>query len=158
MTQTTDNDFALETHHVDPVPTTERKGSARDLFALWFSANLNVGNAVFGLVILTIIPNFWLAVAATLVGKLGVGVVAGRAGGFSVRQGVNAGAALVAHGEFTIILAQLAAGNAALAAAHRDDIVAFAGLYVLATATLGVVLMKESKRLGRMLRPAVALE
>lgn len=70
MTQTTDNDFALETHHVDPVPTTERKGSARDLFALWFSANLNVGNAVFGLVILTIIPNFWLAVAATLVGNV----------------------------------------------------------------------------------------
>jgi len=97
-----------------------------------------------------------LAVAATLVGKLGVGVVAGRAGGFSVRQGVNAGAALVAHGEFTIILAQLAAGNAALAAAHRDDIVAFAGLYVLATATLGVVLMKESKRLGRFLTPARA--
>ncbi len=95
-----------------------------------------------------------LALAATLVGKVGVGVVAGRLGGFSVRQGVNAGAALVAHGEFTIILAQLAAGNAALAAAHRDDIVAFAGLYVLASATVGVVLMKESRRLGRFLSPA----
>lgn len=99
-----------------------------------------------------------LALAATLVGKVGVGVVAGRLGGLSVRQGINAGAALVAHGEFTIILAQLAAGNAALAVAHRDDIVAFAGLYVLASATLGVILMKESKRLGRILRPAVALE
>jgi K+:H+ antiporter subunit KhtU len=95
-----------------------------------------------------------LALAATLLGKVGVGVVAGRLGGFSVRQGVNAGAALVAHGEFTIILAQLAAGNAALAAAHRDDIVAFAGLYVLASATVGVVLMKESRRLGRFLSPA----
>ena len=79
-------------------------------------------------------------------------------GGFSVRQGINAGAALVAHGEFTIILAQLAAGNAVLSAEHRDDIVAFAGLYVLASATIGVVLMKESKRLGRFLRPAGALE
>jgi hypothetical protein len=29
---------------------------------------------------------------------------------------------------------------------------------VLASATVGVVLMKESKRLGRMLRPAAALE
>ena len=75
-----------------------------------------------------------LALAATLVGKLGVGVVAGRLGGFSVRQGINAGAALVAHGEFTIILAQLAAGNVALSVAHRDDIAAFAGLYVLASA------------------------
>ena len=99
-----------------------------------------------------------LAIVATLIGKLGVGVVAGRLGGFSVRQGINAGAALVAHGEFTIILAQLAAGNAALSLEQRDDIVAFAGLYVLASATVGVVLMKESKRLGRMLRPAVALE
>ena len=97
-----------------------------------------------------------LALAATLLGKVGVGVVAGRLGGFSVRQGVNAGAALVAHGEFTIILAQLAAGNAALAAAHRDDIAAFAGLYVLASATVGVVLMKESRRLGRFLSPARA--
>src|SRR6185503_9599113 len=90
--------------------------------------------------------------------QAGVGVVAGRLGGFSVRQGINAGAALVAHGEFTIILAQLAAGNAALSLEQRDDIVAFAGLYVLASATVGVVLMKESKRLGRMLRPAAALE
>jgi len=99
-----------------------------------------------------------LAIVATLIGKVGVGVVAGRMGGFSVRQGINAGAALVAHGEFTIILAQLAAGNAALSLEQRDDIVAFAGLYVLASATVGVVLMKESKRLGRMLRPAAALE
>ena len=99
-----------------------------------------------------------LAIVATLIGKVGVGVVAGRLGGFSVRQGINAGAALVAHGEFTVILAQLAAGNAALSLEQRDDIVAFAGLYVLASATVGVVLMKESKRLGRMLRPAAALE
>lgn len=99
-----------------------------------------------------------IAIVATLIGKVGVGVVAGRLGGFSVRQGINAGAALVAHGEFTIILAQLAAGNAALSLEQRDDIVAFAGLYVLASATVGVVLMKESKRLGRMLRPAAALE
>lgn len=94
-----------------------------------------------------------LALGATLVGKVGVGVLAGRLGGFTARQGLNAGAALVAHGEFTIILAQLAAGNAALAVAVREDIAAFAGLYVLATATVGVVLMKESKRLGRWLLP-----
>ena len=99
-----------------------------------------------------------LAIGATLIGKVGVGVVAGRLGGFSVRQGINAGAALVAHGEFTIILAQLAAGNAVLSAEHRDDIVAFAGLYVLASSTIGVVLMKESKRLGRFLRPSGARE
>jgi len=99
-----------------------------------------------------------LAVVVTVVGKLGVGVLAGRFGGFTPRQGLNAGAALVAHGEFTIIIAQLAAGNAALALAQRDDIAAFAGLYVLATATVGVILMKESKRIGRALAPAPALD
>ena len=62
---------------------------------------------------------------------------------------MNAGAALVAHGEFTIILAQIGAANVALAVSDRDDLVAFAGLYVLVTATLGVVFMKESKRVGR---------
>ena len=103
----------------------------------------------------------WIVLAAlvvTLVGKVGVGIVAGRFGGFTARQGINAGAALVAHGEFTIILAQLAAGNAALSLADRDQIVAFAGLYVLASATVGVVLMKESKVLGHLLPSRPALE
>ena len=85
-------------------------------------------------------------------------MVAGRLGGFSVRQGINAGAALVAHGEFTIILAQLAAGNAALALAEQRGDRRVRRSLRLASATLGVVLMKESKRLGRMLRPTPALE
>ena len=76
-------------------------------------------------------------------------MVAGRVGGFTQRQSFNAGIALVAHGEFTIILAQLASENEALDPGARTDLVAFAGLYVLVTATVGIVLMKESKRLGR---------
>ena len=59
----------------------------------------------------------------------------------------------IAPGEFTIILAQIAADNDAISSGDRKDFVAFAGLYVLATATLGVVLMKESKRIGRRLFP-----
>jgi len=72
-------------------------------------------------------------------------------GGFSRRQSLNAGVALVAHGEFTIILADLASDNPSVTASQSADLVAFAGLYVLATATVGIVLMKESKRLGRAL-------
>ena len=97
-----------------------------------------------------------VALVMTVVGKVGVGLVAGRVGGFSARRGLNAGAALVAHGEFTIIIAQLAVGNAALALSEQEDIAAFAGLYVLATATVGVLLMKESKRIGRALVTAQA--
>jgi CPA2 family monovalent cation:H+ antiporter-2 len=92
-----------------------------------------------------------LAVPLTILGKTAAGYVAGLLGRFTPRQSFNAGVALIAHGEFTIILAQVAAGNSRLGAAVRADLTAFAGLYVLATATIGVVLMKESKWLGRRL-------
>ena len=95
-----------------------------------------------------------LAFALTLAGKVTAGFLAGRVGGYSRRQSLNAGAALVAHGEFTIILAQIAAANEDIPQTVRDDLVAFAGLYVLATATFGVLVMKESKRIGRVVFPA----
>jgi K+:H+ antiporter subunit KhtU len=86
-------------------------------------------------------------------GKLAGTFAAGRVGGFTQRQSLNAGAALVARGEFTVILAQVAATNPAVSAGARRDLVAIAGLYVLATAVIGVLLMKESKRVGRWLFP-----
>ncbi len=95
-----------------------------------------------------------LAVVLTVVGKVGGTYAAGRVGGFTRRQSLNAGSAMVAHGEFTVILAQVAQTNAALGATARRDLVAFSGLYVLATSIVGVVLMKESKRIGRKLFPA----
>jgi CPA2 family monovalent cation:H+ antiporter-2 len=103
----------------------------------------------------------WLvgaAVVVSVVGKIAGVYGAGILGGFTSRQSLNAGAALVARGEFTIILAQLAASNASLTESTRRDLVAFAGLYVLATSVIGVVLMKESKRLGRLIFPTPKLE
>jgi CPA2 family monovalent cation:H+ antiporter-2 len=94
-----------------------------------------------------------LAVVLSVGGKLASTYAAGRVGGFSPRQSVNAGAALVARAEFTVILAQLAATNEAIPADTRADLVAFAGLYVLVTSVVGIVLMKESKRIGRLLFP-----
>jgi CPA2 family monovalent cation:H+ antiporter-2 len=99
-----------------------------------------------------------LAVVLTLAAKVAGGYGAGLVGGFNRRQSLNVGAALVAHGEFTIILAQIASANEDISAGDRADLAAFAGLYVLATATLGVVLMKESKRIGRYLFPPPRLE
>jgi CPA2 family monovalent cation:H+ antiporter-2 len=99
-----------------------------------------------------------LAVIASVAAKVGSVYGAGVLAGFTRRQSLNAGAALVARGEFTIVIAQLAASNEALSEATRSDLVAFAGLYVLATAVIGVVFMKESKRLGRLLFPAPTLE
>jgi CPA2 family monovalent cation:H+ antiporter-2 len=127
----------------------ERFFSFRDVFAALFFF-------VFGLSIdlSTVGDVGWivaLAIAVTLAGKIAGGLLAGRVGGFSRRQSLNAGVALVAHGEFTIILADLASDNPSVTASQSADLVAFAGLYVLVTATVGIVLMKESKRLGRAL-------
>jgi CPA2 family monovalent cation:H+ antiporter-2 len=134
----------------------ERFFSFRDLFAalFFFAFGLTIDIETFGSV-------GWLvagAVLLTIVGKIGAGYAAGRVGGFSPRQSLNAGAALLAHGEFTIILAQIGAANLAIAASDRADLAAFAGLYVLVTATLGIIFMKESKRIGRLLFPPPRLE
>lgn len=98
----------------------------------------------------------WLlaAVPLAVAGKALAGYVAGRMTGFSRRQGVNVGAALVARGEFTIILAQLAASGAALDDGFRARVEPFAGVFVLATAIVGVLFMRESRRVGRLLFPA----
>jgi CPA2 family monovalent cation:H+ antiporter-2 len=95
-----------------------------------------------------------LAVPLAVAGKLVGGYLAGRATGFSSHESVNVGTALVARGEFTIILANLAAAGAALDASFRDLVSPFAGLFVLATAVVGVVLMRESRRIGRLAFPS----
>lgn len=129
----------------------ERFLSFRDLFAalFFFVFGLTIDIGALGSVGWIVA----LAVLLSVVGKMAGGFAAGRVGGYSPRQSVNVGAALVAHGEFTIILAQLAAGNPKLSGDVKTDLAAFAGLYVLGTATVGVVLMKESRRIGRILFP-----
>lgn len=129
----------------------ERFFSFRDLFAalFFFVFGLSIDLGALGRL-------GWLlalAVPLTIVGKSAAGYFAGRVGGFTRRQSFNVGVALIAHGEFTIILAQLATGNSRITDAVQSDLTAFAGLYVLITATIGVILMKESKGLGRRLFP-----
>ena len=129
----------------------ERFFSFRDVFAalFFFVFGLSIDVAEIGSVgwILT------AAVVVALVGKATAGYAAGRVTGLTRRQGFNAGVALIAHGEFTVILAQVASGNAEISNDTQAKLVAFAGLYVLITATLGVALMKESKAIGRRLFP-----
>jgi CPA2 family monovalent cation:H+ antiporter-2 len=127
----------------------ERFFSFRDVFAalFFFVFGLSIDVGAIGDV-------GWLlaaAVAVTLVGKIGGGFASGVSGGYTSRQSLNAGVALVAHGEFTIILAQIASTNDQLTPHVQKQLVAFSGLYVLATAVIGVVLMKESKAIGRRL-------
>jgi CPA2 family monovalent cation:H+ antiporter-2 len=136
----------------------ERFFSFRDVFAalFFFVFGLSIDVAAIGSVA-------WLltaAVVVAVVGKLGAGYLAGLVGGLTRVRSFNAGAALVAHGEFTIIVAQLASTNDSIPVDTQAKLVAFAGLYVLITATLGIALMKESKAIARRLfgPPRLALE
>jgi CPA2 family monovalent cation:H+ antiporter-2 len=127
----------------------ERFFSFRDVFAalFFFVFGLSIDVAKIGSVA-------WIlaaAVVVALVGKAGAGYFGGLVAGLTRRQSFNAGIALIAHGEFTVILAQVASGNAEISHETKAKLVAFAGLYVLITATLGVALMKESKAIGRRL-------
>jgi CPA2 family monovalent cation:H+ antiporter-2 len=127
----------------------ERFFSFRDVFAalFFFVFGLSIDLSKLGSVA-------WLLAAAvvlSVIGKVGGGYASGLLGGYTQRQSLNVGIALIAHGEFTIILAQLVSGNPRISDATQVKIAAFAGLYVLITATLGVALMKESKAIGRWL-------
>lgn len=134
----------------------ERFFAFRDVFAalFFFAFGLTIDLGAAGDVGWIVL----VALVAAVVGKLSAGLGAAALGGLSRRQGLNAGAALVAHGEFTIVLAQLAATNAAIPAADRERLAAVSGLFVLTSAVVGLLLMRSSKRLGRALFPTPRLE
>jgi CPA2 family monovalent cation:H+ antiporter-2 len=135
----------------------ERFFSFRDVFAALFFFTFGLAIDVSAIQSVGLI--LALAVTLSVAGKVVGGYTAGRVGGFNRRQSFNAGIALIAHGEFTVIIAQLATENPAISADDNAKLTAFAGLYVLLTATIGVVLMKESKLIGRRLfRPPKLVE
>ncbi|UQZ82183.1 K(+)/H(+) antiporter YhaU [Paenibacillus konkukensis] len=85
----------------------------------------------------------WLslaAVALTLAGNFAAGMWAGRTAGLSPKASVNIGLTIVARGEFSIIMANLAKAGGLL-----PVIQPFAALYVLILAVIGPLLTKETK-------------
>lgn len=127
----------------------ERLLAIRDVFAgiFFFVFGISVDLSAVGPVAGWLL----LAVPAAVAGKLIAGYGAARLTGFRRRQSLNAGAALVARGEFSIILAQLAAAGVALDPEFREQIGIFASIFVVATAIIGVLFMRESRRVGRRL-------
>ncbi|UVI30869.1 cation:proton antiporter [Paenibacillus spongiae] len=80
------------------------------------------------------------AVVVTLFGNFVAGMWAGRVAGLSPKASANIGLTIVARGEFSIIMANLAKAGGLL-----PIIQPFAALYVLILAVLGPLLTKESK-------------
>ncbi|MGN7456070.1 cation:proton antiporter [Paenibacillus pasadenensis] len=88
------------------------------------------------------------AVAITLVGNFAAGMLAGRSAGIPPYASAKIGLTIVARGEFSIIMA-----NLAMAGGLAAIIQPFAALYVLILAILGPLLTKESKWVFRVLDP-----
>jgi len=84
------------------------------------------------------------AVALTIVGNFAAGMIAGKNAGLSNRASTNVGLTIVSRGEFSIIVASLAA-----AGGLAGIIQPFAALYVLILSVLGPLLTRESGRIFR---------
>ena len=64
--------WKAETHSVEPIPLSERHGKPRDLFTLWFSANMQVTTIALGAVYIFIgIPLVWSIIAIILGNLIG---------------------------------------------------------------------------------------
>ncbi|BBI30843.1 purine-cytosine permease family protein [Cohnella abietis] len=60
----------MEQHSVDYIPESERYGKPRDLFTVWFGANLNLTTIVTGAVLVMMGLNLFWAVASIFLGSL----------------------------------------------------------------------------------------
>ncbi|MFF2792242.1 purine-cytosine permease family protein [Streptomyces sp. NPDC058049] len=65
-----DEVFRVETHGIDPIPDTERHGSAKDLFWLWFGSNLTFTYVINGALAVAFGLSFWQATAVVVIGGL----------------------------------------------------------------------------------------
>jgi CPA2 family monovalent cation:H+ antiporter-2 len=128
-------------------------GPLRDLFAatffLFFSFQIDPGSLVD-----VLFPAVALAIV-TGVGKMATGWFGAKRDGVAVPGRLRAGSALVARGEFSIVIASLGA-----TAAFGQEVGALAAAYVLITAIAGPLLAKHAAALTPLvnrLRPAPAL-
>jgi CPA2 family monovalent cation:H+ antiporter-2 len=119
----------------------------RDLFAAVFFVWIGLGTDPAA--VATVAVPVLLVGLVTVPAKAASGFVCGRTYGLSARRSLRTGLALVARGEFSLVIA-------ALAATSPDPLVsgtvpAFAVGYVLLTGTVGTLLMGEADRVGRLL-------
>ncbi|GAA2007351.1 cytosine permease [Nakamurella flavida] len=70
MTESTAATGKLEVNHIEVVPDSERHGRARDLFPVWFSSNLSLGNAIFGALAVAVGNGLLWALVAVVIGNL----------------------------------------------------------------------------------------
>ncbi|MFF8830955.1 purine-cytosine permease family protein [Streptomyces sp. NPDC015131] len=81
-----DEVFHVETHGIDPIPDSDRHGSPKDLFWLWFGSNLTFTYVINGALAVAFGLSFWQATTVVVVGGLAF-VVISAAGLSGIRTG-----------------------------------------------------------------------
>jgi len=62
--------LAVEEHHIDFIPVGERHGKPRDLFFVWFAANLVIGTIITGALAVLVGNNLFWSLVSIVVGNL----------------------------------------------------------------------------------------
>ena len=119
----------------------------RDLFAAIFFVWIGLGTDP--LVVATVAGPVLLVGLFTVPAKVASGYACGRIYDLPSRRSLRTGLALVSRGEFSLVIAALAATSADPVVAQT--VPAFAVGYVVLTGTVGTVLMGEANRVGRLL-------
>lgn len=70
VSSTNDQAFAIETNGINSIPLTERHGTPRDLFWIWFAANVGFTYIIIGSLAVVLGLGFWPAAAAVVIGNL----------------------------------------------------------------------------------------
>lgn len=89
------------------------------------------------------LPLALLMVAVTVPMSLLTGYLGGRASGLGRRASVGHGLMLLPRGEFSLVIASLAAGSAVLPAGTRDALLGATSLYVVFMVTLGSIVFSR---------------
>ncbi|SDK08211.1 cation:proton antiporter [Sediminibacillus albus] len=104
-------------------------------FFVYFGTSIELGNGIpMPLLLITLLV--WSIVAKVL-----VGVIGGRWFGLSKKVSLRAGLSLCARGEFSVVIASVAAGAVKV----------MAGIYIVAAAFLGMVLFEQAPRIANKL-------
>lgn len=123
---------------------------ARDLFAAVFFFSIGLGTDV--TLVAEVAGLLVAAVVLTTLGKLASGTLAGRLYGLDRRRSYRVGIGMIPRGEFSLVLAALAAGAGGVLG---EVIPAFAVGYVLIMSVLGTVCIERADRLIDAIDPIV---
>ncbi|UTR09136.1 cation:proton antiporter [Evansella sp. LMS18] len=107
------------------------------LFFLWFGTTIEFGEGVPMAGLLAVLVLWGIAA------KLAVGIVGGRMYGLSRKVSLRAGFSLVQRGEFSIIIAALAA----------TEVMIFSSVFILATAVTGIILFQFAPKITNKFYP-----